>query len=160
MKSAATRRRALQLLALALVAGACSRAPHGPAHVRLVEKIGRAEHVWPRISRPELPLVRDKRVELGPQARADWLASTLPAQCRITLSDAQRWPWGELCPVLLHEYGHLAGYRDPRNPLDPHHASNPNSIMWAFAHADARCARRGLPYLKGSRRKGGTPRGR
>lgn len=69
MKPPATRRRALQLLALAIVAGACSRAPRAPAHVRLVEKIGRAEHVWPRIARPELPLVRDKRVELGPQRR-------------------------------------------------------------------------------------------
>lgn len=69
MKSHATRRRALQLLALALVAGACSRPPRPAAHVRLVEKIGRAEHVWPRIARPTLPLVRDKRVELGPQRR-------------------------------------------------------------------------------------------
>jgi hypothetical protein len=66
--------------------------------------------------------------------------------------------------VLLHEYGHLAGYADPGNPLDPHHSSNPNSIMWPFAHADARCAGRGISYLRqaaaGSRRKGGTPRSR
>jgi arylsulfatase A-like enzyme len=69
VKPPATRRRALLLLALTIVAGACSRAPRGPAHVRLVERIGRAEHVWPRIGRPQLPLVRDKRVELGPQRR-------------------------------------------------------------------------------------------
>ena len=102
------------------------------------------------------------RVEVAPQAGADWLASTLPSQCRITL--ARELPWRRLCPVLLHEYGHLAGYADPGNPLDPHHSSNPNSIMWPFAHADARCAGRGLPHLRqataGSRRKGRAPRGR
>jgi hypothetical protein len=54
-------------------------------------------------------------------------------------------------PALLHEYGHLAGYRDPANPLDPHHSRDPRSIMWPFAHADARCARRGGPYLGLSR---------
>ena len=100
------------------------------------------------------------QVDIAPQAGADWLASTLPSQCRITLSAAQRWRWGLLCPVLLHEYGHLAGYTNPGNPLDPHHSSDPDSIMWPFTHADARCARRGIPYLKraaGPRRKDGTP---
>ena len=85
-------------------------------------------------------------VEVAPQAGADWLASTLPAQCRITL--ARELGWRTLCPVLLHEYGHLAGYTDPRNPLDPHHSANPRSIMWPFAHADRRCSRRGRPYLR------------
>ena len=103
-------------------------------------------------------------VDIAPQADAEWLASTVPSQCRITLSDAEHWPWSNLCPVLLHEYGHLAGYADPGNPLDPHHSSNPNSIMWPFTHSDSRCAGRGLPYLRqaaaGSRRKGRTPRSR
>ena len=88
------------------------------------------------------------RVEVAPQAGADWLASTLPSQCRITL--ARELPWRRLCPVLLHEYGHLAGYTDPGNPLDPHHSRNPNSIMWPFAHGDRRCAARGRPYLLAS----------
>jgi hypothetical protein len=86
------------------------------------------------------------QIDVAPQPGADWLASTLPSQCRITL--ARRWRWGVLCPVLLHEYGHLAGYTDPANPLDPHHSSDPDSIMWPFAHADARCRRRGRPYLR------------
>ena len=62
--------------------------------------------------------------------------------------------------MLLHEYGHLAGYADPTNPLDPHHSGNPDSIMWPFTHADARCARRGLPYLRravGCPPQGGAP---
>jgi hypothetical protein len=94
-------------------------------------------------------------VEVEPQAGADWLASTLPSQCRITLARAL--PWSRLCPVLLHEYGHLAGYRDLRNPADPFHSHDPHSIMWPFAHADARCRRNGVPYLKsgpGPRRSG------
>jgi len=86
------------------------------------------------------------RVEVAPQAGADWLASTLPSECRITL--ARVLPWRRLCPVLLHEYGHLAGYTDPGNPLDPHHSSNPDSIMWPFTHGDRRCAQRGLRYLR------------
>ena len=109
------------------------------------------------------PCAGEVHVQVCPQAGADWLASTLPSQCRITLSDAERWPWSQLCPVLLHEYGHLAGYRDPGNPLDPHHSSNPRSIMWPLTHADARCAKRGRPYLRkatGSRRTGGTPKPR
>lgn len=36
-----------------------------------------------------------------------------------------------VCTVLLHEYGHLAGYRDPTNVADPEHSSNPASIMSA-----------------------------
>ena len=107
------------------------------------------------------PCAGDVDVAVEAQPGADWLASTLPSQCRITLSDQQSWGWSQLCPVLLHEYGHLAGYTNPGNPLDPHHSSNPDSIMWPFTHADRRCDRRGLPYLRnatGSRRKGGTPK--
>ncbi|HEX5782177.1 MAG TPA: hypothetical protein VFX80_09650, partial [Solirubrobacteraceae bacterium] len=37
-------------------------------------------------------------VDVAPRAGADRLASTLPSQCRITLSDAERWPWSSLCP--------------------------------------------------------------
>ena len=42
----------------------------------------------------------------------------------------------------------------------PHHSNDQDSIMWPFVHADARCARHGIPYLKraaGPRRKDGTP---
>ena len=88
------------------------------------------------------------QVDIAAQAGADWLASTLPSQCRITLSATRRWRWGLLCPVLLHEYGHLAGYRDPLNPADPFHSHDPRSIMWPQTHADVRCRRRGVQYLK------------
>jgi hypothetical protein len=122
-------------------------------------KLGRAKAVAAKAWND--PCAGRVQVDVAAQAGADWLASTLPSQCRITLSAAQRWRWGLLCPVLLHEYGHLAGYANPGNPLDPHHSSDPHSIMWPFTHADARCARHGIPYLKraaGPRRKDGTPK--
>ena len=40
---------------------------------------------------------------------------------------------------MLHEYGHLAGYRDPLNPSDPTHSHDPDDIMWPFEHYDHRC---------------------
>lgn len=71
MSSAAIARSALSILAAALVAGACAREPEPPSHVRVIEKLGRARILRPRIPRPELPLVRDKRVELGPARRKE-----------------------------------------------------------------------------------------
>ena len=100
------------------------------------------------------PCAGDVDVAVAPQPGADWLAFTLPSQCRITLSDRQSWSWSRLCPVLLHEYGHLAGYTDPGNPLDPHHSTNPKSIMWPFTHPDRRCRRLGAPYLRAGARRG------
>jgi hypothetical protein len=76
-----------------------------------------------------------------------WRAWTYPARCTVVLSDAGRWPWAELCPALLHEYGHLAGYRDPENPADPTHSHDPRNIMWPFEHSDARCDDHGAAYL-------------
>ena len=89
------------------------------------------------------------RVEVlyAPPLEPSWLASTVTASCRITLSDRESWPWSQLCPVLVHEYGHLAGYRDPLNPADPYHSHDPDDIMYAFIHPDRRCADYGTPYL-------------
>ena len=132
----------------------CVLAPSGAA--RADWKLDRAKAVAAKAWND--PCAGDVQVAVAPQAGADWLASTLPSQCRITLARELRWT--TLCPVLLHEYGHLAGYTDPDNPLDPHHSNDPDSIMWPFTHADVRGARRGIPYLKraaGPRRKDGTP---
>ncbi len=89
------------------------------------------------------------RVQLlfAPPEQPSWLASTIRGYCRVTLSDQQAWPWSQLCPVLVHEYGHLAGYRDPSNPGDPFHSRDPSDIMYAFTHADWRCKDYGTPYL-------------
>jgi hypothetical protein len=76
-----------------------------------------------------------------------WLASTIKGYCQVTLSDREAWPWKQLCPVLVHEYGHLAGYRDPLNPGDPFHSHDPGDIMYAYIHADRRCNDYGTPYL-------------
>lgn len=36
------------------------------------------------------------------------------------------------CHVIAHEWGHLAGFRDPSNVDDPEHSANPRSLM--FGH--------------------------
>jgi hypothetical protein len=82
----------------------------------------------------------------------DWRAWAFPAQCTIVLSNAGAWRWEELCPVLMHEYGHLAGYHDPANAADPSHSHDPRDIMWPFEHYDARCDDHGAAFL-------GEPRG-
>jgi arylsulfatase A-like enzyme len=71
LSSAAIARSALAIVAALWVAGACARRPEPPPHVRVLEKLGRARIVLPRIPRPELPLVRDKRIELGPARRKE-----------------------------------------------------------------------------------------
>ena len=83
----------------------------------------------------------------APPQQSSWLASTIKGYCQITLSDRETWPWKQLCPVLVHEYGHLAGYRDPLNPSDPFHSRDANNIMYAFITSDPRCKDYGTPYL-------------
>jgi hypothetical protein len=83
----------------------------------------------------------------APPKQPSWLASTIKGYCQVTLSNREAWPWKQLCPVLVHEYGHLAGYRDPLNPSDPFHSHDPNDIMYAYIHADRRCDDYGTPYL-------------
>lgn len=39
--------------------------------------------------------------------------------------------FGDLCTVILHERGHIDGYRDPSNLEDPEHSRDPNNIMAA-----------------------------
>jgi hypothetical protein len=83
----------------------------------------------------------------APPKQPSWLASTIKGYCQVTLSDRETWPWKQLCPVLVHESGHLAGYRDPLNPSDPFHSHDPNDIMYAYVHADRRCHDYGTPFL-------------
>ncbi len=79
--------------------------------------------------------------------QAGWRAWTYPGLCTITLSNAWPWYWDELCPVVVHEYGHLAGYRDPDNPADPTHSHDPNDIMSPFVHAYPKCDDYGTVFL-------------
>jgi hypothetical protein len=39
--------------------------------------------------------------------------------------------------VIVHEYGHLRGFRDESNTDDPSHSDNPNSIMWPVLTANS-----------------------
>ena len=80
--------------------------------------------------------------------------------CSIVLNARRHWSWLTTCYVVLHEYGHLAGFRDPGNVADPLHSSNPASVMWAGGdpYWDNRCASRGRLFLSRHRvERGYTP---
>lgn len=104
------------------------------------------------------------------------LASTQVEICRVQFNSGERWPWEKLCTVVIHEWGHLAWFRDPSNPADPIHSSNPDSVMyvgvgagnfeptrgwvtdrhgkrhyvmdWTDTSMDERCRENGRPYLE------------
>lgn len=71
------------------------------------------------------------------------------------------WSWPLLCTTILHEYGHLAGFRDPLNPGDPFHSRDPTSIMYSdrlvaviddsngrhTVTGEPRCNHQGRPFL-------------
>lgn len=48
-----------------------------------------------------------------------WVNTAYPNT--IFLSVYGGFTWHALCSVMLHEYGHLAGYRNEANPSDPIH---------------------------------------
>lgn len=76
-------------------------------------------------------------------------ALSVPSECRIILSDElESHGWEVVCSFLIHESGHLAGFRDLSNPSDPLHSSNPRSIMNHYVPDDARCYKRGRPFLE------------
>lgn len=63
----------------------------------------------------------------------DWAGWASPGDCTIGLSTrTAQGPWPLLCDTILHEAGHVAGFRDPTNIADPAHSRNANSIMFAF----------------------------
>lgn len=61
-------------------------------------------------------------------------------------------PWLDFCTAVLHEYGHLAGFRDPTN-WDPMHSGNPRSVMFVMPRSDARCYERGRRFLERAGRR-------
>lgn len=94
-------------------------------------------------------------------------AFATPEDCTAYLNSAETATWGDLCYELMHEAGHLAGYRDPvgieplnGGPMDYDHSSDPKSIMYPMPatldndghisdDANWRCRDRGRPYLRG-----------
>lgn len=75
--------------------------------------------------------------------------AAMVSSCSIVLNADRHWSWLTTCYVVLHEYGHLAGFRDPSNVADPMHSANPASVMWAGGdpYWDDRCASRGRTFL-------------
>jgi hypothetical protein len=68
--------------------------------------------------------------------------------CTILFDRTEPLDWMSFCSYVIHEYGHLAGYLDLRNPDGFEHSSNPDSIMAEFFDNDRRCRQRGRPYLE------------
>lgn len=97
----------------------------------------------------------------------DGVAAADAANCRLWIGTRQgKIEWPAWCTTIIHEYGHLAGFRDPSNQADPDHSHDPRSVMFAYAHpvkgsgvvngrrvvtwsgVDPRCRDRGRPYLE------------
>lgn len=77
------------------------------------------------------------------------------ALCRVTFSVDRSMTWDEFCTSMIHEYGHLAGYRDPLNIGDPYHSHSAWSVMFANGilgslGGDPRCRQLGHVYLRRS----------
>lgn len=74
-----------------------------------------------------------------------------PGDCtvHIVINNGLHYTWQDVCLIMIHEYGHLAGYRDPGNVLDPIHSRNEHSVMYggSMREEDTRCARRGRAFL-------------
>jgi hypothetical protein len=95
-----------------------------------------------------------------------WAGRAGPDCTAIINRSRGRLRFEEFCNLVLHEAGHLAGFRDPTNVDDPFHSSNLNSVMAsprlvvhdvAIVHGrrierwigvDARCLDRGRLYLE------------
>jgi hypothetical protein len=72
---------------------------------------------------------------LGGAARGSGVAGSPPwaYDCTVEYNTEAYVPtdWPTFCSTMVHEYGHLAGFRDPRNTEDPAHSINPYSVMYA-----------------------------
>lgn len=70
----------------------------------------------------------------GNITRLGWInadpATGQPTECVIYFDRTLPLPWLDFCTTLIHEAGHLAGFRDPTNTADPFHSSNPRSVMY------------------------------
>jgi hypothetical protein len=82
----------------------------------------------------------------GPMLQPLWAAyahhedAPMPwSDCRIVLADMP-WTTEYLCRVILHEYGHLSGYKAPEGKEyirpdgtpDYDHSNDPQNLMWPF----------------------------
>jgi hypothetical protein len=118
-----------------------------PAHAGW--KMDRAEEiadtVWRHPCNGNVPVSWDDpaRVFAAVDPYRPPMAWTRPGDCTLHLNGPwiARWgiPWSDLCPSVLHEYGHLAGMQ---------HSPNPRSVMYPVLHPDSRCRSRGRPYLE------------
>lgn len=143
-------RRALVLSFLLALAAAA------PAHAgwRLDRSKAIAAIVWRN------PCAGQVTVEVAPLP-AEEFGEAYIEDCRIVLNLWATRSWERVCATVIHEYGHVAGFRDPTNVADPIHSANPKSVMYAGEdltdgalldhhglRIDARCSQRGRPFLR------------
>ena len=86
--------------------------------------------------------------------------------CAIGINRSFSGEFEDFCDLILHEMGHVAGYRNPANPADPYHSLDPLSVMFTgdvnvrarnevdgkltteWLGYDSRCLQRARPYLE------------
>jgi hypothetical protein len=134
----------MRLLALVLVALGLSAAP-AQAGSRLDRAQRIAATVWNNPCDGQVRVVWEDKP--GGAANVAYAKD-----CMVSFDAHTRLSWGAFCTFMIHEYGHLANYRDPLNIKDPTHSHNPRSVMyrkpviitdghhpWELARPDRRC---------------------
>lgn len=86
-------------------------------------------------------------IAYGVPAKPSWIGWSDPWSCTVTLSSTVTFTWMPLCSLIVHEYGHLAGFRDPTNVADPIHSADPESIMYFYVHTNPDCKDYGAAML-------------
>ena len=113
------------LVALVLASLPAAQA-HGQGIVDRAMKL--AAHVWNN------PCGGHVTVDGQPLA-GDELAFADPDECLVVYDSGRAWSWPDFCTVMLHEYGHLAGYSHPvgvsldDGTIDHTHDPDPRSLM-------------------------------
>lgn len=108
-------------------------------------------------------------------AHEGWNAMTTWGQCPgvITIAPTNKTTWREFCTMVIHEYGHIAKWRDP--VTGAYHSENPHDVMFSVSTwdivedgvsvesiedeagnvykarpggGDPRCVKRGRPFLR------------
>lgn len=108
------------------------------------------------------PCSAELRLDVTPLVAYAGYAGRERCLIEVSSNNPHALDWVPFCYTVLHEMGHLAGYRDPENPGDPIHSHNPRSVMNTSASpteveingrvswvgGDRRCRENGRPYLE------------
>lgn len=132
--------RVLAALAALLLIPAPASAHHTTSRVHDIRHV--AANTWGPDVCGDTMTVAIIRVHLPPPTIGRAYPAWNGRPCHIAIND-QAWDTETLCIVLVHEYGHLAGwrappgqaYRRPNGTLDELHSRNPRSLMYPVVTA-------------------------